>query len=192
MKPFAASAWSGSTAWRLLAAALALSLLGACSPAYDWREIRVGDDGYVVMMPDKPARMTRPIDLDGMKVSMTMQGARVNELAFTVGEAVLPDETLETRERAVAAMRTAMVHNIGGTESKAEALAVPVIDRAGRRVGTASGWRIEAAGRAYDKPVVMLALFASRGGHAWQAVVLGPEPDREQARQFFDGFKLVE
>jgi hypothetical protein len=192
MKPFAASARSASAAWRLLAAAFALSLLGACSPAYDWREIRVGEDGYVAMMPDKPARMTRPINLDGMMVSMTMQGARVDELSYTVGEVALPDETLETRERAVAAMRTAMVRNINGTESSAEALAVPVVDRAGRRVGTAPGWRIEAAGRAYDKPVVMLALFAARGDHAWQAVVLGPEPDREQASQFFEGFKLVE
>ena len=35
----------------------------------------------------------RPIDLDGLKVSMSMQGARVEGLAFTVGEVVLPDDS---------------------------------------------------------------------------------------------------
>jgi hypothetical protein len=40
--------------------------------------------------------------------------------------------------------------------------------------------------------VSLYALFASRGGRAWQAVVLGPDPDPEQARHFLDGFRITE
>ena len=63
---------------RRLACALAL-LLGGCSPSYDWREIRAEDDHYLAMMPGKPDALTLPIDLAGMKVSMTMRGARVGD-----------------------------------------------------------------------------------------------------------------
>lgn len=56
-------------------AALAAVLLGACSPEYNWREVRAADQGYVVMLPGKPASMTRTIQLDGLEVPMTMQGA---------------------------------------------------------------------------------------------------------------------
>ena len=177
---------------RLAAALFGLAMLAACSPTYDWREIHGAEDGYIAMMPARPARLTRPIDLDGLKVSMSMQGARVEGLAFTVGEVVLPDDTAASREHALAAMRTAMVRNIGGRESSAEAVAVPVVDTSGSRVGSAPGWRVEAAGRAQEREVTLLAVFAARGARAWQAVVLGPSPDREQSRQFLEGFRLVD
>lgn len=193
MIPFVASPLPRARAARwLIASVLAPVVLAACSPTYDWREIRNADDGYVSMMPARPARMTRPIDLDGLKVSMTMQGAQVEDLTFTIGEVVLPDAEAETRERAVSAMRTAMVRNIGASEAQAQEVAVPVVDSTGRVVSAAPGWRVEASGRAYERPAVLIAIFTSRGDRAWQAVVLGPEPDRGQAQQFFEGFRLVE
>jgi hypothetical protein len=143
------------------------------------------------MMPGKPARMSRSIDLDGMKVSMTMQGARVGELAFTVATSELPDTSVATREKALAAMRTAMVRNIGGRETDAQAVAVPVGDGSGRATGTVPGWRVDAVGHAGGREVEMHAIFAARNGRAWQAVVLGPAPDPEQTGQFLDGFRLT-
>ena len=37
---------------RLLTAALAAFLLAACSPEYDWREIRSAENGWSVLLPD--------------------------------------------------------------------------------------------------------------------------------------------
>ncbi|MCM5571371.1 hypothetical protein M6I34_12705 [Burkholderiaceae bacterium FT117] len=173
----------------ILAAFVALS---GCSPRYDWREIRADEDGYLAMMPDRPDRLTLPIDLDGMAVQMAMQGARIDGVAFVVGAVRLPDASVAVRERALAAMRSAMVRNIGGREAGAEAIAVPVVDPSGRATGSAPGWRIRASGRAGDREVAMHAVFASREGRAWQAVVLGPDPDPEQARTFLDGFRILE
>lgn len=171
---------------------VACAALTACTPRHDWREIRADDDHYLAPMPARPDRMTRPIDLDGLAVSMTMQGARVEGVAFVVGAVRLPDDSVAVRERALAAMRTAMVRNIRGNESRADAVAVPVVDASGGVAGSAPGWRIEATGRAGEREVVMHALFASRGGRAWQAVVLGPEPDADAVRHFLDGFRVVE
>jgi len=173
-------------------ALLGCAALVACTPRYDWREIRAGEDRFVAMMPAKPARMTRAIDLDGMKVSMTMHGARVDDVAFTVGAVELPDASVAVREQAIAAMRMAMVRNIGGREREAKAVTVPVVDAGGAARGTAPGWRIEATGRAGDREVALLAVFASRNGRAWQAVVVGPSPDREQAAMFLDGFRVTD
>jgi hypothetical protein len=168
------------------------ALLAACSPPHDWREIRADEDRFRAMMPARPDRMTLPIDLDGLAVQMTMQGARVEEVAYTVATAALPDATVATRERALAAMRTGMVRNIGGRELSAEALPVPVIDASGAIVGSAPGWRVEAEGQAGGQKVSLQAIFAAREGRAWQAVVIGPAPDPEHTRTFLDGLRLVD
>lgn len=171
----------------VLAAAM---LLAACSPEHDWREVRAEDAGYAVMLPAKPATMTRPIHLETMRVDMSMQGAQAGGVSYTVGAVRLPDGEPATRERALAAMRAAMVRNIGGTERTARPIVVAMIDATGRQVGTAEGVEVEAVGRMRDGEAVLLARFVGVGARAWQAVVLGPRPDREQAALFLDSFRL--
>jgi hypothetical protein len=39
--------------------------------------------------------------------------------------------------------------------------------------------------------VVLLARFAADGDRAWQAVVLGPRPDREQAALFLESLRVM-
>jgi hypothetical protein len=51
---------------------------------------------------------------------------------------------------------------------------------------------VEATGRAKGAPAVLLASFIGHGDRAWQAIVLGPEPDREQARIFLDSVKVMQ
>lgn len=167
-------------------------LLAACSPGHDWREIRADADRFRIMMPARPDTMTLPIELDGLPLQMTMHGARVDEVSYTVATAALPDTTVAIRERVLAAMRKGMVRNIGGRELRAEALPVPVIDASGTTVGSAPGWRVDAEGQAGGRQVSLHAIFAAREGRAWQAVVLGPAPDPEQTRTFLDGFRVVD
>lgn len=175
----------------LTAAAGALAL-SACSPDYNWREIRPAGGDYHVMLPARPASMSRPIDLDGLAVTMTMNGARVGAYRFTVGAVVLPDAEPATRARAGAAMRAAMVRNIAGRETALAEVQVPVLDRAGRATATQAALRIEAAGRVDGKPAHMTAQFAVRGARAWQAVVIGPAPDPGPTLQFLDSLRIVE
>src|SRR5690606_6357994 len=111
----AATAW-----WRLrrglaagTAAGVAL-LLAACSPEYDWRDIRAPGGEYRVHLPATPVSMTRRIHLEALEVEMTMQGARVKDNSFTVAEVPLPGLPAE---RILLAMREQMLRNIGAPPS---------------------------------------------------------------------------
>jgi len=180
----------GAAPRRAAAALTAALLLAACSPEHDWREVRAEDAGYRVMLPARPAQLTRPINLEGLKVDMAMQGAQARGVAYTVGSVRLPDESEATRERALASMLTAMVRNIGGTERASRPVTVTVVDAGGQAVGTVVGVEVEAVGRMRDAETVLLARFVGSGARVWQAVVLGPSPDREQAAVFLDSLKV--
>lgn len=180
---------------RIAAVAPALAglplLLAGCSPPYDWREVRAEDGSSMVLMPGKPAKLTRPIDLNGLRVDMAMHGAQAVETAFTVGTVTLPDASDATRRRALDAMRTGMVRNIDGTERSVREVSVPLVDAQGRSVGTVAGVEVEATGRMRDADATLIARFVAAGSKAWQAVVLGPRVEREPAETFLQSFRLV-
>ena len=168
-----------------------LAWLAGCSPEHDWREIRADEQGFLVMLPAKPARMTRPINLEGLTVDMAMVGAQAREVAYTVGAVVLPDGGDATRAKVLGSMRTAMVRNIGGSVRAERAVEVLRVDAAGQRTGTVAGTEIEVEGRMRDREATMVARFVAHGAQAWQAVVLGPRPDRELAALFLESLKLI-
>jgi hypothetical protein len=176
---------------KLAGAAMCCILLSACSPEYDWREVKPEGSGLMAMMPARPASMTQPVNLNGISADMTLHGARVRDVAFTVGSARLPDALPERREHAVAAMRTAMVRNIGGTEQSSRPVSITVVNAAGVAQGTIAGVEVQANGKMRDTEVVLLARFAADGDRAWQAVVLGPRPDREQAALFLESLRVM-
>jgi hypothetical protein len=185
-RPVAAIGWRTAKA-AVLAAGV---VLAACSPEHDWREVRADEAGYRVMLPAKPASMTRAIHLETMRVDMSMQGAQAGGVSYTIGAVRLPDTSDAARERALAAMRSAMVRNIGGDERAARPVAVALVDAAGHRVGTVQGVEVEAVGRMRDADAVLIARFVGLDGRVWQAVVLGARPEREQAAQFLDSLAL--
>jgi hypothetical protein len=165
--------------------------LAGCSPEHDWREVRAEASGFTVMLPAKPATMTRAINLDGLALEMTMHGAQAREVAYTVGTVVLPDASAATRERVLAAMRIAMVRNIGGAERASRPVEVARVDPSGQRIGVVAATEVEADGRMRDRDATLIARFVAVDGRAWQAVVLGAAPEREQAALFLESLKLV-
>ena len=171
----------------LLAAAL---LLGACSPKYDWREIRAPDAGWSAMLPGRQSVAERDILLGELPVKMAMQGARVDETSFAVGSAVLPDARPETRARALAAMREALVRNIGGSVTDSAEVTVPVVNASGQRVGEAPGVQITASGQIRGKPATLAARLVVRNARAVQALVVGPAVEGDAVDTFFDSLRV--
>jgi hypothetical protein len=167
-----------------------LAGLGACAPAHDWREVRSDDVGCWVMLPGRPAQMARTIHLEDLKLEMTMIGAQARDVSYTVGAVTLPESGEAALPRALAAMRTAMVRNIGGTERAARTVRVARIDGGGQPLGSVAGVEVRADGRMRERGVTLLARFVGVGRHAWQAVVLGTRPDPEAATLFLDSLKL--
>ena len=158
--------------------------LAACSPKYNWREVRGKDAPFVVLLPDKPVTVSRGINLDGEAVTMTMTAAEVDGVNFAVGYVVLADAN--RAQAALNSMKTALVRNINGT-IKAPAPTSPQAQTANGAID------IEASGQssAASEPLLLLAHFEARDNRAYQVVVLGNEKavSREEARTFLASFK---
>ena len=144
------------------------------------------------MLPGKQAAATRDIRLGDMPVKMAMQGARVDDTSFTVASAPLPDAQPATGARALAAMREALVRNIGGRETASSDVTAPLVDASGRRIGEAPGMQVTAAGQVRGQPATMVARLYVRNARAVQALVVGPELDREQVDRFFESLRLYD
>jgi len=169
----------------------ALALLVACAPVFNWREVRPADLAVAVMLPGKPSSLTQRVRLDGLDLPMSMTGAKVEGVAFTVACAALPDAQADTRERVLAAMRSGMVRNLAGTEERAEAVEIALIDAAGTPRGRVPGLRVRVAGTVQSRPAGMLAIFVGEGSRACQAVAVGESLPDEEARQFADSLRLI-
>lgn len=172
----------------VLSAALGSLLLAACSPQFNWRDYSSEHAPYRVMFPDKPSTHTRRIDLDGLKVDMTMTAAEVNGATFAVGTAEAPDAA--RAEAALAAMKTALVKNIGATIKSEK------VGKASAAAGSASAHSaaidIEASGIQKGEPMRLVGHFESRNKRFYQVIVMGKEKDltRENVDMFMSSFKL--
>lgn len=156
-------------------------LLLACSPKFDWREVRGSAPPFVAALPAKPATHARQIDLDGIPLTMTMTGAEVDNVTFAIGAAELPNAAQAAH--ALTAMKTALVRNIGGTVKHEKASAPgagPAMIELEASAATPGGQRL------------LLARFIARERHVYQLVVTGLESDvsREAADTFFMSFRL--
>ena len=173
------------------------TLLAACNPTFNWREVSLQDDHAKILMPGKPDGLERSIVLDTFPVKMTMQGVKINETTFTVANAVLPDQTTATADRAVAAMRSQMVKNIAGKESKVTPIKVRVVDDAGKDIRTLDAQRIVVMGSAQTNSLQMTASFVAYKGTTWQWLVISQASNKdtkfsEATEEFLSSFRLIE
>ena len=148
----------------------------------------------MVLLPARPATMSREIDLEGRRVQMTMTGARVDQAMFTVGAIQLaaPDAGLDDeRVRALAAMQVAMLRNIGAEPRSGDSVRVGRVDGAGASRGAVEGLLIQASGRVAGNAVVMQAIFVGERDRLWQAVAITPPAQAEQARTMLDSFRVM-
>lgn len=168
---------------RNAACAAVTCLLLACTPKFDWREVRGPDAPYVVMLPAKPASQSRSIKLGDITVMMTMTAAEAGDVTFAVGTARLPDAA--AAQTALKSMKTALVRNIGGTirhEKPApsdSAANMIEIDASGPPGKTTDG-----------QPRVLFARFIAKDLRVYQLVVTGRERavTQEAVDTFFTSF----
>ena len=137
-------------------------LLCACSPKFDWREVRGSDVPYTVLMPAKPASFSRDMQLEGAQFKMEMTGADVDGVSFAVGTAKITDASKIAMVSA--AMKNGMINNIHGTI---------VSEKPGKQEHAVD---VEARGNLQNgQPVLLVARFITRGPWVYQAVIMGRE-----------------
>ncbi len=150
-------------------------------PELNWREVSPDKAGFVILMPAKPDRLNRLIDLNGLKVTMNMLGSKVDTVAFTV--AWVDTSSPEAAQKAADAMRLGMLRNLG--QSDAPGIPTKVLIRGGNSTWPAQ--QIEVT----KGPQHMAALFLHRGTRAWQVVSLAPKLDPQTSKLFAESFQLL-
>jgi hypothetical protein len=159
--------------------ALAL-LLSGCNPTYNWRDYTSADGAYRILFPAKPSSHTRSVDLNGMRVDLTMTAAEVDGVNFAVGTGAATDAA--QAKAAMTAMKTALVRNISGKVTRESAAAT----------GLDAAIDIEAVGSANGQPMQLRGHFATRGTRFFQVIVLGRTngTSAEHIDQFISSFVL--
>lgn len=169
--------------WRALVAAALMLTSAACNPTWNWREVQGNDTPYSVLFPGKPSTMSRPVNLNGLAVNMSMTAAETNEVTFAVGSAVVPDPAQQ--KAALLAMQIAMVRNIDGEIRRQQAV---------KLAGGIPATEIEAIGhgRNATATVLLVARFAISGERVYQAVAVGPQKNlpQEALDTFFGSLAL--
>ncbi len=172
--------------------AIGALMLSACSPKFDWRDVRGADASFTILMPGKPVTVSRSIDLDGTALTMTMTAADIDGVSFALGTAELPDAM--SAQTALTAMKTAMVKNINGIIRREKSSATA--QALGSTASMTTSIEIEASGQPGGgnrvQPLLLFAHFVARDKRVYQAVVIGPEKkiSREAVDTFLTSLKL--
>lgn len=93
--------------WRWLGLSFALALI-ACSPALNWREVRL--EGLTAMLPCKPDHAVRTVRLGADAVEMEMAGCEAADALYAISHVRSPDAT-QSRNLQVH-WRTAILGNL--------------------------------------------------------------------------------
>ena len=166
----------------LAAPLLAAAGLTACTPTFDWRELRPADSGAVAMFPCRPASHAREVLLAGHRVRLTMHACSAGDSTWAQAWADLEDPA--RIGPALEELRAAAAANLAAGAGRALPLQVE---------GTTPSpamQRVAFEGRLPDGKAAQeqVALFA-KGLRVYQATALGAKLQAEAAETFFGGLK---
>ena len=160
----------------------ALVLLGACSPAYDWRDVRPAGTQLALQFPCRPVAQRRAVELAGPAVDLSLLACTAGGQTWALAHADLTDPGRVSA--ALAELRSSTINKLNAEPAALGQLAVRGAtpnDQSGRvrlqsRPGAASG---------AHRPLQMeLALF-SRGTQVFQVSVLGEAVPGDVSDTFF-------
>lgn len=168
---------------------LTCAALLACSPTFDWRDVR--DQGATALFPDKTQSVARGVELGGVSVTMTMQATRVAGLSFALARVDLPAgaDAATLRPKVLAGLREALGRNING---KVVAQGKVNVARVERGAAPIEGEFIEAAGQGGGQALSLQARLVGTDTRVWQIAVYGGRDDMAKpvAREAVETFLL--
>ena len=168
------------------AALTALLAVGACSPTFNWRELRLDGTSLLALMPCKPERATRPVPLAGAPTELHMHSCEAGGLRFAVAWADVGN--VAQVAPALAAWRGASLQSIRVAPTPADD---PSTQWVVTVAGASSVLGVKASGQdPQGQPVQTRAAYFAQGSQVFQAAVYGAKPPDEAVDAFFAGLKL--
>ena len=172
------------TSRRLVSPALIL-LLCACTPALNWRDVRLeSSDGsnLKAALPCKPDHATRKQQLGDIQVDLSMMGCSVSDVTFTLSRIPLVDPL--SAPNVLAAWQAAVAANVKADPVPSTAAAV----------SGAGAWppasRATLTGATTQAHMLWFAKQTSTGITLYQAALYGKQPGNEAVTTFFESLQL--
>ncbi|MBT9466396.1 hypothetical protein [Hydrogenophaga sp.] len=169
-----------------LTGVLSVLTLTACSPTFNWRELRPEGAPLQALMPCKPETADRTVPLGGAPTVLHMHSCKAGGLTFALAWADVPDAAavpaalIDWQRAALAAIRVDPA--LQGDPSHRWAATV---------AGSTLAQGITAQGiDPQGQPVQSRAVYFARGSQVFQAAMYGAAPSDEVSSTFFDGLKL--
>jgi hypothetical protein len=168
----AAGAWVG-----------VVGLLGACTPALDWRDVRPEGALVQLQMPCKPNGQSRDVNLGGGRVNLALHACAAGQLTWGLAAADMADPARVGP--ALAELAASAAGNLATPGVPLQPLAI-----AGATPNAASGLQ-RLSGRLPDgKPAQMQVAVFARGTWVYQASVLGEKIDEAAAQTYFASLRF--
>lgn len=176
---------------RAFGAAILLTLLAACTPEHNWREMPAAEGSVRVAFPSRPQSETRELPLAGETVPFTLMASVVGNTVFAVGHLDLPPGVADTeleQTRYKQVLEDSLTRNLQA--SGMERRNVQVRAAAGKRLHAAD--EIEVHGEPGGKPAWLLARIVLVGNRLIEVAAVGPtdELTTQTARTFVDSLRL--
>jgi hypothetical protein len=169
---------------RPLTAVLAIATaLVACSPTFNWREVRTESDSLLALMPCKPQKASHPVPMAGHEVELAVLGCDTGGATFAILQADIGDP-LRAGE-VLGQWKTATLANLRSTTS------VETPFRPPGALGLRQSLQVVASGRRPDGSAVEShAAYFAHGSYVFQAVIYTDRLQPAVAQTFFSGLRL--
>lgn len=167
---------------RILPLGIAI-LLGACSPAYNWREVRLAGSELKAMLPCKADQGSRRQSLAGREIEIRMLGCEASGALYAVSVAGLEDE-----KHAMAVQVQWQANLLGNMQASASASSAWTVKGAGTALEPV---RLSARGLRPDgREVMAQAVWFARGTRLYHAAIYAERINSEMSDPFFSGLEL--
>jgi hypothetical protein len=166
--------------------ALVLLGLSACSPTYNWRELRPAGTPLQALMPCKPDVAERPVPLGGDATALHMHSCETGGITFAVAWADVSEAG--RAPQALALLRRASLAAIRVDPAQVDDPALqwtPIVPGA----QAVHGLQVQGTQHG-QQPVQMKAVHFSHGSRVYQAALYGPSLPGEPVTTFFEGLRL--
>lgn len=156
--------------------------LVACSPTFDWREVRLPPSPLMAMMPCKPERETRQVEMAGQAATLSMASCKAGSLTLAVGVLAMPGPervaaALEQWQRAT--LQSMRARDVSRTTQSVGGPGASVVAQA-----------VRARGQAPDGQAIELhGLWFARGDTGHAALVFGAAAPAEVLEAFHAGLR---
>lgn len=180
-------------ALRWLACAATVLAVAACSPAFNWREVRPDNTRLSLLLPCKPDKAEKTVPLGGRPTSLAMLGCTTGGATFAVAVADLGDAA---RAADVLAQWQALTLTnmkaapVGTGEGASQALPLKLPHAEGTPLPLYPVL-VTARGQHPDgRPVEGWAAYFAQGSQVFQVVLYADKPQPGLADTYFSSLKL--